>query len=101
MSGIVKVSPTSEPQKPLYAMLFEKGVPVIVEGRHSTFRTDRGKSIQNLRSEAYAMGATGRFSRVQVTDDYVVKHLMRHYSPDLVLQEVRNLIKCIGNPQVV
>lgn len=95
------VGAASAPSAPLYSMSFIAGVPTIVPGTHSTFRTSDGKSIQDIRGAAYAVGAKGRFSRVQRIDNYIVKHLKHHYSPDLALHEVQNLIKCIGNRQVV
>lgn len=91
----------------LYSMSFVKGVPTIVPGIHSTFRTSDRQSIQNIRGFAYTKEARGKFSRVQTIEDtnkqrYVIKHMKGpHYSPDLALHEVQNLIKCIGNPQVV
>lgn len=101
MSGITKVASTTAPSKPLYSMSFIAGVPTITENEYSTFHTSDGKSISDIRRAAYAPGAKGRFSRVQRVNDYIIKHLIHHYSPDLALHEVRNLIKCIGNPQVV
>jgi serine/threonine protein kinase len=78
---------------------------VIEEARPSAFRTSDGKSIQDIRAMPYKRNAGGRFSRVQTIEDdnkqkYVIKHLIRSYSPDLALDEITTLSAFIGKDYV-
>ena len=105
--GITTSTVTAYRPTLLYSMSSMHGVPNIIPGVHSTFRTSDGQSIPDIKTFTTTLAeAGGRFSNVTTIADrnkhpYVVKHLKYHYSPDRALREVQNLIKCLGNPQVV
>lgn len=82
-----------------------KGNPSFQKETHSSFRTSDGKSIRDILKMPYAANASGRFSRVQTITDtnghkYTVKHLTKHYSPELAFDEIKHLALFLGNPFV-